>query len=175
MKWNFKKPEPGTLAARLWRYRAVLALAGVGLALLLIPSKSEQKSDAVQTTEVAAGSSQDALERRIERALTQIEGAGEVQLVLSWRDGGQTVYQLDERTSASGDSRTSERTTASVPVGSSAQQALVAQQIAPACAGALVVCSGGGSPTVRLSITNALSSLTGLGADQITVVKMKSS
>ena len=39
--------------------------------------------------------------------------------------------------------------------------------------GAVVVCSGGDSPTVRYLVTNAVSAYTGLGSDKITVMKMK--
>ena len=39
--------------------------------------------------------------------------------------------------------------------------------------GAVVVCSGGDSPTARYLVTNAVSAYTGLGSDKITVMKMK--
>lgn len=40
-------------------------------------------------------------------------------------------------------------------------------------AGAVVVCEGGGSASVRLELTRAVSALTGLSSDKITVVKGK--
>jgi len=40
-------------------------------------------------------------------------------------------------------------------------------------AGAVVVCEGGGSAAVRLQLTQAVSALTGLPSDKITVVKGK--
>lgn len=40
-------------------------------------------------------------------------------------------------------------------------------------AGAVVVCEGGGSAAVRLQLTQAVSALTGLSSDKITVVKGK--
>ena len=39
--------------------------------------------------------------------------------------------------------------------------------------GAVVVCDGADAPSVRLYVTNAVMSYTGLGSDRISVVKMK--
>lgn len=39
--------------------------------------------------------------------------------------------------------------------------------------GVVVVCAGADSPQVRLSVTEAVMSYTGLGSDRITVLKMK--
>lgn len=39
--------------------------------------------------------------------------------------------------------------------------------------GAVIVCEGASSAQVRLDVTNAVSSYTGLGSDKITVMKMK--
>ncbi|MCC8077608.1 MAG: hypothetical protein LUG15_04520 [Oscillospiraceae bacterium] len=40
-------------------------------------------------------------------------------------------------------------------------------------AGAVVVCAGAESPSVRLNVTNAVSAYTGLGSDKITVMKLQ--
>ncbi|MCD8389255.1 MAG: hypothetical protein LUC21_03710 [Oscillospiraceae bacterium] len=40
-------------------------------------------------------------------------------------------------------------------------------------AGAVVVCTGAESPSVRLNVTNAVSAYTGLGSDKITVMKLQ--
>ena len=39
--------------------------------------------------------------------------------------------------------------------------------------GVIVVCEGADSPAVRLAIVEAVSDVTGLGADRISVLKMK--
>ena len=44
----------------------------------------------------------------------------------------------------------------------------------PQFRGALVVCQGGGDPAVRLAVIEAVSALTGLGSDKISVVKLQS-
>jgi hypothetical protein len=39
--------------------------------------------------------------------------------------------------------------------------------------GAIVVCQGADSPSVKLAITQAVAKITGLGTDEICVLKMK--
>mgnify|MGYP004649618243 CR=1 FL=1 len=48
---------------------------------------------------------------------------------------------------------------------------VVTQTRCPTWRGALVVCQGGGDAQVRFAVTAAVSALTGLGADRITVAK----
>ena len=53
------------------------------------------------------------------------------------------------------------------------QMPLVTKVTAPECLGALIVCSGGDDPEVKLRIVNAVCSLTGLGSDRVTILKME--
>ena len=48
------------------------------------------------------------------------------------------------------------------------------QTVAPRFRGALVVCPGGGEAQVKLELVRAVSALTGLGSDAITVCRGKS-
>ena len=58
--------------------------------------------------------------------------------------------------------------------GSGKQEVVVTQQLYPTYQGAVVVCEGAGSSSVRLAVVNAVSVLTGLSSDRISVVKWKS-
>ena len=62
-----------------------------------------------------------------------------------------------------------------VSKGSGTELPVVVQTIGPTYQGALIVCEGADSAQVQLNMVNAVSSLTGLGADKITVMKMKAS
>ncbi|MFR6185536.1 MAG: hypothetical protein ACLUJG_08280 [Lawsonibacter sp.] len=53
--------------------------------------------------------------------------------------------------------------------GSGSQEVVPLQTVAPQFRGALVVCAGGDDPGVRLQVIRAVSALTGLGSDCITV------
>ena len=53
------------------------------------------------------------------------------------------------------------------------QSGLVKQVNPPTYLGAVVICQGADDPEVRLSVVNAVSKATGLGANKISVLKMK--
>ena len=65
------------------------------------------------------------------------------------------------------------RTTVVVSKGSGREEAVPLQQIYPQFQGALVVCPGGSDPEVRLKLVEAVSALTGLGSDKISICKGK--
>ena len=57
--------------------------------------------------------------------------------------------------------------------GDRSEETVALQQLSPQYQGALVVCSGGDDPAVRLCLSDAVSALTGLGADKISICKGK--
>ena len=50
---------------------------------------------------------------------------------------------------------------------------MVVQTMEPTFMGAIIAAEGADQASVRLDLVNAVSSLTGLGADRITVIKLK--
>ena len=78
-------------------------------------------------------------------------------------------YQTDTR--VSGDTR--EETTAFSSTQSTQKTPVVTKTKSAPYLGAVVVCDGADSATVRLRIMQAVSALTGLGSDKISVIKMK--
>ena len=57
--------------------------------------------------------------------------------------------------------------------GSGAQEPVTLQELGPGYQGALVVAQGGDDPQVRLALSEAVSALTGLGMDKISICKGK--
>ena len=55
--------------------------------------------------------------------------------------------------------------------GGGAEEVVVTEEVYPTFRGALVVCQGAGDPAVKLTVTEAVSALTGLGSDRICVVQ----
>ena len=162
------------LAEYLKKYKYALIIAAVGIVLLLLPTGH---SDTAEQIPDSAHSSEFSLEKeelRISKALSSMEGAGETTVILTLRSGVQTLYQTDTSTvrdsSGEYDRREEESETVILSNGSS-EQAAVVQEIYPVYEGALVVCQGAGSAEVRLNIVSAVSALTGLPSNRITVVK----
>lgn len=165
---NGKWPE----AAQRWKgalkkYQYVLLVIAAGAVLLMLPSGGRD-SPAAEVSPQAEGVSFDleAFEKKLEQALSQVEGAGEVKVVLTL-DGGsrQLLARNQERESGGGNSNT----VVTVGKGSGQQDIVPIQTVAPQFRGALVVCPGGGSATVRLKLIEAVAALTGLGSDRISV------
>ena len=119
----------------------------------------------------------EALETKLSRILSSMEGAGRVEVILRYAAGPRTVYQTDSTQEVSEDT---EGKTTAVTVetvlaasGGSTEAPLTVQTMSPSFEGAVVAAEGADNATVKLNLVNAVSSLTGLGAGDITVIKMK--
>lgn len=170
MKFQWKPPRAEQVWKLLDKYKYVLLLLAVGLALLLWPAGEREEPAAVETGGGLGDFDLEALEEKLSRALSQVEGAGQVTVVLTLRSGVEQVPLTDRSTSTGERGSSVEEKTVVINTGSG-QQAAVRMERCPAFQGAVVVCPGGDRAEVRLLLTQAVSSLTGLGADKITVCK----
>lgn len=149
---------------KLGQYKYVFLVALVGVALLLWPSGG---GDAVLPAGTAESDlfESSTMEAKLERVLGEIDGAGEVSVILTLESGPRRVLARN------GSAQESE--TVALSKGGGAQEPVELQREGPTYRGALVVATGGEDPTVRLSLTQAVSALTGLGSDRITICKGK--
>lgn len=165
MKWKLP------VSAVAWkqtlnRYKYALVVVAAGLCLLLLPTGGDGGAPAPP----AEGESFDlaGFEARLEEVLSRVEGAGDTRVVLTLRSDGLRVLAQDSRRDKDGSITTDVVT---VGKGTGAQEVVEIQTYFPQFQGALVVCPGGENPQVRLHLTTALSALTGLGADKISICK----
>ena len=137
---------------------------------MLIPSQNPDtpKDSVMQATEVGLP-----LEEQLANILAKVSGAGEVKVMLSLAAGEETLYQTDVDQQTQTDSTSSKRNTVTVTDSQRNESGLVRQVLPPAYMGAIIVCEGADAPSVRLAIIEAVSDVTGLGADKISVLKMK--
>lgn len=152
------------------KYKYVFLVILAGIALLLLPTGKDRAGAAPAASGAEAEAfSVEAMERKLEEALSQVDGAGKVTVVLTVRGGTRQIVAQDGKSSGT------ENTTSTVVVskGSGVEDAVVLQQLYPQYQGALVVCPGGGDPAVRLRLVEAVSALTGLGSDKISVCRAK--
>ena len=165
MKWKW--PE----AARRWKgalrkYQYVLLVMAAGVVLLLLPAGGQDRGEEPPAREEGAVFDLDAFEQKLERTLSPVEGAGETQVILTLDGGSRQVLARNQE--REGDGGTS-NTVVTVGKGSGAQEVVPLQTVAPQFRGALVVCPGGGDARTRLKLIEAVSALTGLGSDRISV------
>ena len=168
MKFQWRLPE-GAVWKALDRYKYVLIVIAVGIVLLLWPT-GERSTGTDSTADVREAFDLEALEEKLSRTLSMVEGAGEVTVTLTVKSGMEQVLASDRATSVSERGSSVEEETVLVNTGSGQGTVLLTQKY-PTFQGALVVCQGGDSAEVRLLLTQAVSALTGLGTDRITVCK----
>ena len=175
MVQRVKLPEKvRSVLAGLGKYKYALLVLLVGVVLMLLPHKSTQPEQAqpdvpTQTDELLQ------LEQTrlaLQSLLEQIDGAGSVRLLLSLASGGERVLQTDSVSSQADGTYQSTVSTVLAQSGND-RQPIVVKSYYPAYQGAVVVCEGADSASVRLAVIQAVGSLTGLGSDKISVVKMK--
>ena len=167
------------LIAELKKYKFVCLVAAVGVVLLLLPDLGTRREAAEEPPEESGALSAAAdpfqveeMESKLSQILSRIEGAGEVTVVLTVKSTARQVLAQDgESREREGDLESSLSTV--VIDGEDGEQTVSLQQLSPQYQGALVVCSGGEDPGVRLRLVEAVSALTGLGADKISVCKGK--
>ena len=87
--------------------------------------------------------------------------------------GEEIHYQTDEDQTVSADSDSCRSDTVIVTGEDRGQSGLIRKVNPPTYRGAIVVCQGADRAAVRLAIVEAVSAVTGLGADRISVLKMK--
>lgn len=160
-------------AKKAWdKYKYVALVALVGAVLLLWPEGGGSSAAA------ESGSSQEdvaarleATETKMEEILSKISGVGQVRVMLTADSDG--YRQLAEDTSESWqDSEAGSRSSETVVVDDGQGEApVVTKTWYPTYRGALVVCQGGDQAAVRLAVTEAVTALTGLTADRVTVAK----
>ena len=157
------------------RYKYALLVAAAGVVLMALPAlgggETREESHQQSVQEVEFGTEE--LEGRLEEALSQMDGVGEARVVLTLRGGPAQVLAQDTQHEVREDQSQSSQTTVVISRGSGNEEPVVLQQLSPQYQGALVVCSGGDDPGVRLRVVEAVAALTGLGADKISVSKGK--
>ena len=173
----------------------ILFLAGVLLLVVAIPSgksssKTEKQQNAqteiAQTNGTGSGESdyEETLETRLAQILEGMDGVGDVQVMITFQDQGESVVEKDVTmrqdagtgssgagSSNSGSRESSESTVFSQSDGD--ETPFVNKEILPKIDGVLVVAEGGADAGVRKNISEAVEALFGLDAHKIKIVKMK--
>ncbi len=170
----------------------VVFIIGLLLMVIALPEKkSKGTTDSAQSRtegrtedETVSGTTEDEeygeyLERRLEECLSQMEGAGKVQVFVTLKSSTEKIVAKDRTSSKtlSGDeetetdSETGEETVyQDVEAGS---VPYVVKEVSPAVKGVLVVAQGGDDPVVKQKISDAVMALFSIESHKITVVRMK--
>lgn len=152
------------------KYKYVLLIVAVGIIFMLLPSGNN--GHAASTPETVAETKQQTITDELCLILGQIQGVGRVKVMITEMTGPETVYQADtDRSEDSGSLHV--RTEAVIISGSGEERGLVRTVTPPTYLGAIIVCQGADDPSVRLAVATAVSDVTGISMDRISVLKMK--
>jgi stage III sporulation protein AG len=150
------------------KYAFIILL--IGVSFLLIPEskvdKAQQPIENISETNYLSSET-------LSEILQTVEGAGQVRVLLSVASGEEILYQADQDVSVSKDNNTTITETVILVDTNRVESGLIKQINPPKYLGAVIVCQGADSPTVKLAITQAVSRIVGLSSDKICVLKMK--
>lgn len=171
----------------------LVILIGLLLMVIVMPTdrnKGEGGSgeSPVEMSERSQGKSDDSwgekqMEERLEQVLSNIEGVGRVQVMITYKDSGTQIVEKDGGSSssntteedASGGRRSimeSQREETTVYTTGGDGEPFIARELSPEIEGILVVAEGGDKTSVRQNISNAVLALFPVEAHKIVVVKM---
>lgn len=169
----------------------IVFLAGVLLLVIAMPtdcgtsSGSNRSEPEEQQTETGLKNDyEEVLEQRLEQVLSQMEGVGRVQVMITLKDSGESVVEKDvgttgdTQTDTDGEGNTTQQTKSErseetvYSSGSGDGEPFVNKQISPKIEGVLVVAEGGADTKVAKNISEAVEALFDIEAHKIKVVKM---
>ncbi len=155
----------------LVKYKYALIIILVGVLLMLIPEKNSQTQDI--SAEATSMQQEISIEQQLAEILSKVKGAGRVEVMLTVREGEQVIYQTDTN-SSNGESSGSQSTDTVILSDKNRNQVgLVRQIYGPKYQGAIIICEGASDASVRLAIIDAVSKITGLGTDKISILELK--
>lgn len=156
----------------------------------LMPETGEEESDSKTAAGRITGSAEDEerkyekeMEQRVKEILKNVEGVGEVDVMLTLKSSKEKVLHVDsdksrsmtdEKDSAGGTrkSQTEEiRETALTSGATGSQEPVIQKELQPEIEGIVISAQGGGSAQVKAEISEAMEALFGIPAHKIKVLK----
>ena len=154
-----------------------LLITAAVIAVLLISvseiGQSKTSDKTKQESKISETQYEQKLEKRLVEIISQVDGAGKVKVMVKTKGADEEEYLKNKtvQSDANGSSK-SEYEYIIVNEGSDEKCVSVTTNY-PKIEGVIVVCQGGGNSTIKNEITNAVASLLGISAYNISVLQMK--
>lgn len=145
------------------KYRFVFLTVLIGILFMLLPDFKGEAQETVSSVDLSPPE----LETELSEILSKIQGVGKTEVLLTEASGTEKIYQIDTSQNKGN------MDTVIIKNENREEVGLVKQVLPPSYKGAIIVCQGADSATVRLNVVDAVKSVTGLPSDCITVLKMK--
>ncbi|MDD5016943.1 MAG: stage III sporulation protein AG [Eubacteriales bacterium] len=187
---NKKAQKSGGLISRFAKLDIKKKIQYVGILLVIVViltiyfasfSDSSSETPAEQTATLAVD--EDDIEAKLKQTLSRIEGAGRVEVMITYESSSEIVpaISVDKQTSTTtdtddgGSSTTNSENTQSEIVTMNTgdgSAALVLREESPVVKGVIVVAEGADDIGVKLNLLNAVQTILNISPDQVDVYKM---
>lgn len=163
------------LIEKFKKNKYVLLVVAAGILILLLPTSASKKAassaeSGAETKTVQTDSfSAEQQEQKLEDALSQIQGAGKVTVLLTVKTSAEQILAENGTSSSDGTESSESREKVVVSDSGGGESAVTVKTLAPEYSGALVVAEGAADASVRLKLLQAVMAVTGLASDRITV------
>ena len=170
----------------------ILFLTGLLLFIAVVPFPSPEKDESENETSISAGSVSETdmgeyetyLEKKTADILRQVDGVGEVTVMITLKSGGQKIIEKDqsstsqttEESDSAGGVRTvedtvSDKTSIYEQQSDGSSVPYVSKELSPEVEGVVVIADGGDNAVTAKSITEAVQALFGVEAHKIKIMK----
>lgn len=112
-------------------------------------------------------------EQRMAEILSKVEGAGEVDVMLTYRQTEEKTVAHNETREESGETLRMEQTAILLEDGDGATEPLVLTEMSPVVEGVVIAAQGADSPAVAAALNQAAQALLDVPAHKVAVLKMK--
>ncbi|SFP96586.1 stage III sporulation protein AG [Lachnospiraceae bacterium XBB1006] len=145
-------------------------LIGVLLLVLGMPTSDKQKETEVdaEDEETRLSGFEERMEEKLQALLSEMEGAGEVQVMVTVEDTGESVMGKDSRLAE----KESEESTVYQEEGQGRKPFVISSKT-PRVQGVVIVCEGAGNPVVKQRISEAVQALFQIESHKISIVKKR--
>lgn len=146
----------------------------IGIVILLFGGRmfaSPEQQDATSNTEVTIPSED--TERRLAGILSEIAGAGEVEVMITYESTGEKLFASDTSTETVDQSDTSQTSRQDIKPITPSNEPVVSKQLYPKVKGVIVVAEGAGDARVRQSLTEAVKAALDVADHKISVFVKK--
>lgn len=151
----------------------ILGILLIALSELLPTSESKDKNTEQQTTYVSANNYEAVAEKRLKEIISNINGAGRVEVMVTIDSSPEIVYAKNEKEKIKTDEKSTEHSYDGSYVVDDNDNGVVLKTSEPEIRGVIVVCDGGDKPSIKKDITDAVSSVLSIKSNNISVLKMK--
>ena len=151
------------ISAKLKNKKILIFTAVLGILMMLLGSFGDVKSEKVQVNELNCEKID---EKKLEKILESIEGAGNVKIFISYHGSGENVLAYDYKRESSDTSQRIE-----INIKNENGSPYVVKEYSPEITGILVTATGADTTEIKMKLIKSVKAATGIPSNRIYVEK----